>query len=238
MRLLLLELDPQSTGSLAAALRHCGHLVDAFPGYEEGRMALRMVEYDLLIFDVGAAPSGVAPLLRSLPARNARTPSLVVAAAGSGVDPAKLLDLGADDHLFKPFALPELEARIRAVLRRSLAKSGDNVIGVGKLRFDLVRRCAMVGDAPLHMSPRETDLLETLMLRRGRVVTKAQIRGRLCEWSGDLSDGAIELYVYRLRRRLYGSGVRLYTLRGFGYLVGQADPARKAGAIEGRPGRK
>ena len=110
---------------------------------------------------------------------------------------------------------------MRAVMRRALARCGDNLIGLGTLQFDLAGRSARVGEARLHMSPREIDLLETLILKRGRVVSKAQIRGRLCDWSGELSDGAIELYVHRLRRRLAGTGIKLRTVRGFGYLMQQ-----------------
>ena len=221
MRLLLLEAEAQSPDSLCGALRQSGHIVDAFESPDEGVLAMRVVEYDLLIFDLGLATARVATLLRELRAREVQTPALVVASNGSPLDRGRILDLGADDYVVKPFALPELEARIRAILRRALAKSGDNTLSMGKLRFDLFERSAAIAHTRLHLSPREVDILETLILRRGRVVSKAQIRGRLCEWSGDLSDGAIELYVHRLRRKLAGSGVRLFTVRGFGYLIQQ-----------------
>ncbi len=221
MRLLLLEAEAQAPDTLSGALRQSGHIVDAFDTPDEGALALRVVEYDLLIFDLGAASARVASLLRDLRAREVQTPALVVASNGSPLERVRILDLGADDYVVKPFALSELEARIRAILRRALAKSGDNILGIGKLRFDLFERGASIGNTRLHLSPREVDILETLILRRGRVVSKAQIRGRLCEWSGDLTDGAIELYIHRLRRKLAGSGARLFTVRGFGYLIQQ-----------------
>lgn len=218
MRLLLLEATQPLHGNLGDALRQAGHLVDTFHNSGEGALALRVAEYDLLILDLGGG-GGLMSVLRDLRARQVHTPALVIAAGGSLSERVSILDQGADDYMAQPVALPELEARIRAVLRRSLAKCGDNILSMGKLQFNLFERSARVDSARLHLSPREIDLLETLMLRRGRVVSKAQIRSRLCDWSGDLSDGAIELYVHRLRRKLTGCGVNLFTVRGFGYLL-------------------
>lgn len=219
MRLLLLEAAPPFAGGLPDALRESGHIVDAFRDAHEAALALRVAEYDLLLFDLGQGSPDKLSLLRTLRQRNDHLPVLVISANDSLSERVRILDLGADDCLSRPYALVELEARMRAVLRRAVARTGDNLIGIGDLQFDLMRRSLHRGDTRLRLSPRELDVLETLMLRRGRVVSKAQIRGRLCEWSGELTDGAIELYVHRLRRRLAGSGVRLSTVRGFGYLM-------------------
>ncbi|MDE0854128.1 MAG: response regulator transcription factor [Nevskia sp.] len=218
MRLLLLEAAQPFAGKLGDALRQAGQVVDTFHHPGEGAVALRVADYDLLILDLSAS-GGLVSVLRDLRARQVHTPALVIAAGGSVSERVSILDQGADDYMAQPVALPELEARIRAVLRRSLAKCGDNILSMGKLQFNLFERSARVDSARLRLSPREIDLLETLMLRRGRVVSKAQIRSRLCDWSGDLSDGAIELYVHRLRRKLTGCGVNLFTVRGFGYLI-------------------
>ena len=221
MRLLLIESDVPAAQKLGDALRRGGHIVDAFRGCREAILALRVIAYDLLLFDLGGPSTEALALLRNLRQRDDHTPAVVIHAGNSMTDRVRLLDLGADDCLSRPFAQSELEARMRAVLRRAVVRVGDNVIGVGRLHFDLAERSARIGDDRLSMSPREIDVLETLLLRRGRVVSKAQIRGRLCDWSGDLTDGAIELYVHRLRRRLAGSGTRLYTVRGFGYVLQQ-----------------
>jgi DNA-binding response OmpR family regulator len=219
MRLLLVEINAPSGGDLVRALRQGGHLVDAFRDFDEAVLALRMVEYDLLLLDLDQAIGKVQSLLRSLRARNDQTPLLVMSSLGSVVERAQMLDRGVDDYIVKPYELPELLARIRAILRRALAKSGDNVIGIGKLRFSLVQRSISVDGARLKLSPREVDVLETLVMRRGQVVSKAQIRWHLCEWNEYLSDGAIELYVHRLRRRLVGSDAQVRTVRGFGYVL-------------------
>jgi two-component system OmpR family response regulator len=224
MRLLLIDSAASSVGSLSGALRRSGHIVDVFQNSGEAALAVRAAEYDLLLFELSSSSAKVLSLLRSLRARADHTPALVVVAGASLAERVRILDMGADDCMAGPCALVELEARMRAVMRRALGGCGDNLIGLGRLRFDLAGRSARVGEARLHLSPREIDLLETLILKRGRVVSKAQIRGRLCGWSGDLSDGAIELYVHRLRRRLAGTGINLRTVRGFGYMMQQGAP--------------
>jgi len=227
MRLLLLEADAVFAETLYRVLRQCGHRVDVFTNGDEGALAIRAGAYDLLIFDSGLGGSGAAALLKTLRGGALNIPALALAAGASPAGCVRLLDLGADDCLAKPFDLAELQARIRALARRSLAGSGDNLIALGRLRFDLARRSTCVGGATLALSGRETDLLETLILSRNRAVSRARIRGRLCELNDDLSDGAIDLYVHRLRRKLGGSGVRIRTVRGFGYLLQQIDGRKR-----------
>jgi two-component system OmpR family response regulator len=133
-----------------------------------------------------------------------------------------LLNLGADDYLSKPFALAELEARIGAVTRRAIGHSGGEV-RVGQLRFDLSERQVYVADQLLALSPREFGVLEILMLKRGRVVSKSRILEHLCNWDEDLTEAAVELYVHRVRKKIKGMGVTLRTLRGLGYMLQQSD---------------
>jgi two-component system OmpR family response regulator len=128
------------------------------------------------------------------------------------------LDAGADDYVTKPFELAELAARVRAFGRR---RSGQKqpLIEAGPLQFDTVGREMRVHGERLALSVRELSVLEMLMLRAGRVVTKRQIVNSLSAWDADFSENAVEVYVYRLRKRLEGTGASIQTVRGFGYLL-------------------
>ncbi|MDR3416363.1 MAG: response regulator [Nevskia sp.] len=218
MRLLLIEDDTQIAASLARALRHAGDAVDVCGNARDAEEALRAIDYALVILDLGLPDQDGGTLLRSLRTRDDHTPVLVLTARDELDERVRLLDLGADDYLVKPFELAELQARIRAITRRAIARSGGD-IGAGRLRLDLAQRCAYCGDAPLDLSPRELKLLELLLLRRDRVVSKTQIQEQLCDWGQELTDGAVELYIHRLRRKLDASGVEVRTVRGFGYLL-------------------
>jgi len=222
MRLLLIEDDAQIAESLGRALRRGGDVVDIYGTARDAEQALRAVDYALVILDLGLPDRDGGTLLRGMRAQDNHTPVLVLTARDELNDRVRMLDLGADDYMVKPFELVELQARIRAVARRAIARSGGD-IGVGGLRFDLAERRAYAGDVALELSPRELGVLEVLLLRRGRVVSKAQIQEHLCDWDEALTDGAIELYVHRLRKKLEGSEVELRTVRGFGYLL-QATP--------------
>lgn len=218
MRLLLVEDDVQIAESLARGLRRSGDVVDVHGTAGEAEEALRSVEYSLVILDLGLPDRDGSVLLSGLRARENHIPVLVLTARDELDDRVRMLNLGADDYMVKPFELVELQARIRAVTRRALARSGGS-IGVGALRLDLAERRAYAGETPLDLSPRELGVLELLLLRRGRVVSKAQIQEHLCEWDQELTDGAIELYIHRLRKKLAGTEVELRTMRGFGYLL-------------------
>lgn len=224
MRLLLIEDDAQIAESLARALRSAGDRVDVHANCRDAEQALRSVEYALVILDLGLPDRDGTTLLRALRAAENHTPVLVLTARDELEERVRALDLGADDYLSKPFELAELQARIRAVTRRALARSGGE-IAVGKLRLHLSSRHADVSGQLLELSPRELGVLEVLLLRRGRVVSKQQIQEHLCDWSEELTDGAIELYVHRLRKKLRSADVDLRTVRGFGYLLRDAVPA-------------
>ena len=218
MRLLLIEDDVQIAESLGRALRRAGDVVDIYGTARDAEQALRAVDYALVILDLGLPDRDGAALLRAMRAQDNHTPVLVLTARDELDDRVRMLDLGADDYMVKPFELVELQARIRAVARRAIARSGGD-IGVGGLRFNLAERRAYAGLVALELSPRELGVLEVLLLRRGRVVSKAQIQEHLCDWDHALTDGAIELYVHRLRKKLEGTEVDLRTVRGFGYLL-------------------
>ena len=137
------------------------------------------------------------------------------------------LDAGADDYLVKPFALDELHARVRALIRRRNAAS-SNIIEHGNLSFDLTSRQATASGVPLELSVREAGILEVLLLRAGRAVTKDQLLEKLCAWDSDISLNAIEVYVHRLRKKLEPAGVQVRTFRGLGYCIDKARPVESA----------
>ena len=136
------------------------------------------------------------------------------------------MDAGADDYLVKPFELAELAARVRALSRRRSGQAKPQ-IEVGSLALDSVNREVRTHGRRLKLSVRELSVLEMLMLRAGHVVTKQQIVTSLSAWDADFSENAVEVYVYRLRRRLEGTGVSIQTVRGFGYLL-ESQPEAKA----------
>lgn len=222
MRFMVIEDDEQIAQGLGRALEVGGDLVEVYGRSDEAEEALRTASYDLVILDLGLPDQDGSELLRTLRAGHNHTPVVVVTARDNLSDRVETLDLGADDYLVKPFELSELQARIRAVIRRAHAQSGGSLT-VGDLRLDLSKRRAYIGEAPVVLSPRELNLLEALMLKRGQVVSKAQIQEHLCDWSEELSEGAIELYVHRVRRKIETAGVEIRTVRGFGYLLEALD---------------
>jgi two-component system OmpR family response regulator len=128
------------------------------------------------------------------------------------------LDLGADDYLTKPFELAELEARVRALIRRSNAKPHPDLIH-GPLRLDVAGRRVYCNGEPLELSVRELAVVELLLLRAGRVVTRQQIVDHLYGWEDASASNTIDVFIHRLRRKLEGCGVTIRTVRGMGYLI-------------------
>ena len=147
---------------------------------------------------------------------------MILTARDTVEDRVRGLDVGADDYLLKPFALDELLARLRALLRRASGLA-DAQIRIGRLGFDSVKRQVSVDDIPLVLSVRELEVFEILLSHAGRVTAKEAIADRLTGWDEGVGDNAVEVYIHRLRRKLVGSGVSIRTLRGLGYLL-EAEP--------------
>jgi two-component system OmpR family response regulator len=146
---------------------------------------------------------------------------LILTAADSVDERVKGLDLGADDYMAKPFALNELEARVRALTRRG-AGGGPTVVRHGSLAVDQIGRIATIGDQVIDLSARELGVLEVLLQRTGRLVSKEQLVNHLCEWGEEVSNNAIEVYVHRLRKKIEPSGAKIITVRGLGYTLEKA----------------
>ena len=228
MRILIAEDDRILADGLIRSLRQTGYAVDHASNGGDADSALSSQTYDLLILDLGLPRISGLDVLRRLRARGTKVPVLILSAAHSIDDRVTGLDLGADDYMAKPFALNELEARIRALTRRGASGGGAAIIQHGALCFDQVGRTAHIGERLIDLSARELALLEVLLQRAGRLVSKEQLLDHLCEWGEEITINAIEVYMHRLRKKIEAAGVHVTTVRGIGYsLDKQDDPPRK-----------
>ena len=218
VRILLVEDDPLLSDSTARALRSQGWVVDCTERGEPVAVSVRQDPYDLLILDVGLAGIDGFETLRRLRAGGHATPVLMLTARDAVKDRVRGLEGGADDYLVKPFAISELVARARVLTRRAQARSGD-VLSLGELRMELGAKRVFIGEAAVEISAREWSVLEYLLARVGKVVSKEQILQGIAGWDESLSENAVEVYVSRLRGKLEPAGVRVRTVRGFGYLL-------------------
>lgn len=221
MRILIVEDDALLADSLLSSLKVAGHGADWARNGEEADYILARQEYDLAVLDLGLPKMDGFQVLRRLRERGSQTPVLILTARDALDDRVKGLNLGADDYMTKPFDLPELEARIRALLRRA-NWGGNELVRLGGLSFDAGGRRAFCGERPLDLSARELGIFELMLQRAGKVVSKEQLLEALYGWDGEAGDNAIEVYIHRLRKKLEGSGVTIATVRGLGYLMDAA----------------
>jgi two-component system OmpR family response regulator len=224
MRILLVEDDAVLSSALRRALVQGAYAVDVAEHGERARDALLNDVYDLVVLDIGLPKVDGFELLRELRARGVRVPVLILTARDALEDRVKGLDLGADDYLTKPFDLPEFEARVRALIRRGHHRASPS-LRHGALRLDTAGRRLYSGAQPIDLSVRELAVIELLMLREGRVVTKEQMVDHLYGWNEEVSGNAIEVCVHRLRKKLEPAGANIRTVRGMGYLLDKADAA-------------
>ena len=218
MRILIAEDDQVLADGLLRSLRNAGYSVDQVSSGTQADAALSLHEFDLLILDLGLPKMHGLEVLRNLRERGGAVPVLILTAADSVGQRVKGLDLGADDYMAKPISLQELEARVRALTRRGLG-TASAVIRHGPLSFDATGRIAYLNEQMVELSARELSLLEVLLQRAGRLVSKDQLVERLCEWGEEVSNNAIEVYIHRLRKKIEQGPVRIATVRGLGYCL-------------------
>lgn len=218
MRILLVEDDRMLSEAITRALTQSAHVVDASYNGEEADRALATYEYGLVLLDIGLPKIDGFEVLKRLRGRRNRVPVLVLTVRESIDDRISGLDLGADDYLAKPFHLSELEARVRALIRRAHSNASSVLLN-GRLRLDTAGRRLFCDDQPVDLSARELAVIELLLLKEGKVVTKQQIVDHLYGWEDASNSNAIEVFVYRLRKKLEASGTDIRTVRGMGYLI-------------------
>lgn len=218
MRILIAEDDEVLADGLSRSLRAAGYAVDAVTDGQTADSALAAQHFDVLILDLGLPGLSGLEVLTRLRGRNSKIPVLILTADDSVEQRVRGLDLGADDYMAKPFALSELEARVRALTRRSWA-GAQAVLRNGPLVLDPAGRVATLNELPLELSAREIGLLEILISRPGRLVGKEQLVDHLCEWGEEVSTNAIEVYVHRLRKKIEQGPIRIATVRGLGYCL-------------------
>jgi DNA-binding response OmpR family regulator len=218
MRLLIVEDHPILADGLITAFKSADYAVDHAASGEEADHMLSAQHYDAVILDIGLPKADGYEVLRRMRRRGSRAPVLMLTARDALEDRVKGLDLGADDYLTKPYDLPELEARVRALIRRGQSGGGAELTH-GDLALDTAGRRATIKGTPLDLSAREMGVLEVLMLRAGRVVSKEQLAEHLYGWGEEVGANAIEVYVHRLRKKLEPAGVSVRTIRGLGYLL-------------------
>ncbi|KAG0164909.1 hypothetical protein DFQ30_009233 [Apophysomyces sp. BC1015] len=213
MRLLLIEDDRPIARGIQSSLEQAGFTVDMVHDGIFAEQALTQNRHELVILDLGLPGIDGMTLLARFRQTNRHTPVIVLTARDELNDRVQGLNSGADDYMIKPFEPAELEARIRAVMRRS-GSHGDMPrpeVCLGGLRLSGVDRRIFNDDKPLELSPREFAVLEMLLLRHGRVVSKAQLQDHLTHFGGDLGDTAIEVYVHRVRKKLEHCRVEIVT---------------------------
>ncbi len=220
MRILVTDDDPGVLSLVARALRKEGHVVDPVATGTEALWHAAENAYDAVVLDVGMPPPDGIEVVRRLRAAHVWTPILLLTAHGTTDDRVRGLDAGADDYLTKPFAVEELRARLRAIVRRG-AQPRPAVLAVGDLVVDPASRTAARQGDPLPLTPREYELLELLARHAGTVVSRSEIRDALWDFAFEPESNVVEVTVRRLRDKVdrpYG-GHSIRTVRGAGYLL-------------------
>jgi two-component system, OmpR family, response regulator len=224
LRILVVEDDPLLAESLVRALQQQGYGVGHARRGQDADTALRTHRFDLLLLDIGLPDVDGFEVLRRLRARSDATPVLVVTAREAVDERVHGLDLGADDYLTKPFSLSELEARVRALLRRAKPALAARIV-VGGLTVDSAARRAKIDGRAVELTAREWTLLELFLARPGHALSKLAIARTIGDSAAAIAPNTVEVYVSRLRSKLEPAGIVIRTVRGFGYLWEQPDGA-------------
>jgi DNA-binding response OmpR family regulator len=220
MRILIIEDDALVADGMRRGLSQSGFAVDPVTSAELAEAALTQENFDLLLVDLGLPGADGFDLIKRLRRGGNAAPVLIVTARDALADRVSALDLGADDYLVKPFALPELAARCRALIRRSKSSSNSD-LSIGALRLDISRRETKVHARPVDLTRREWAILECLALHAGQVVAKDRLQQAISSWEDGITTNAVEVYISRLRGKL-GDDVAIRTVRGLGYRLDES----------------
>jgi DNA-binding response OmpR family regulator len=229
MRLLLVEDDVMVASGIKLGLTNAGYTVDWVGSAERAEQALESDSFDLAIVDIGLPGIDGLELTRRLRTRGLAMPVLILTARDALHDRVQGLDLGADDYMLKPFELPEMLARLRALLRRSQAATSA-VLCFGPLEMDTAHRRVTLAGQPMELGPREWTVLEYLLMQAPKPAAKDKLLQALTGWDKEITPNAIEVYVSRLRAKLDPAGVSLRSIRGFGYRLELSAPPDHAPA--------
>ena len=217
MRFLIVEDDTVLRRVMQDSLGQAGHRVDVAANAAEARHLWRVQPFDAVLLDLNLPDGNGLAVLRDARGRGDRTPVLVLTARNRTEERIAGLDAGADDYLGKPFELAEVEARLRALVRR--AQGAEDRVELGGLLLERHARRFFVHGDELELPAREFEVLLELLSPPGRVVSKRKLSDKLSTFDEALGDNALEAFISRLRRKLHGSGATIRTLRGLGYLV-------------------
>lgn len=222
MRLLLVEDDVMVASGIKLGLAGAGYAVDWVGSAEKAEEVLATEAFDVAVVDIGLPRADGLELTRRIRQAGHAMPVLILTARDALHDRVQGLDLGADDYMIKPFELPELLARLRALLRRSHAATSA-VLRFGPLELDTSMRRATVAGQPLELGPREWTVMEYLLLHAPKPAGKDKLLQALTGWDKEITPNAVEVYVSRLRGKLEPHGVALRSIRGFGYRLEMLD---------------
>jgi len=231
MRLLLVEDDVMLASGIKLGLCDAGYAVDWVGNAERAEEVLERESFDAAIIDIGLPQTDGLELTRRMRLRGLAMPVLILTARDALQDRVQGLDLGADDYMVKPFELPELLARLRALLRRSQAATSA-VLSFGALELDSANRQARANGQLIDLGPREWTVMEYLLINAPKPASKEKLLAALTGWDKEITPNAIEVYISRLRGKLEPHGVALRSIRGFGYrleLIGDASAGAPAG---------
>ena len=225
MRILLIEDDPTLRDVMSQKLLDTGNRVDTAGDLATAHHLWTVQAFDVVLLDLNLPESAKANapmssglnVLRQVRAKGDRTPVLILSARNRTEERIAGLDAGEDDYLGKPFELNEVEARLRAILRRS--QGADDLTHIGQLQLNRLQRRFSLSGEPLQLPAREFEVLWELMSPPGRVINKRNLSDKLSSFDESLGDNALETFISRLRRKLENSGAVIRTMRGIGYLI-------------------
>ncbi len=219
MRILLVEDDAILGDGILAGLKLADYAVDWVKDGESARLALLDHPYDACVLDLGLPKRDGLSVLNDLRSRGSRLPVLILTARDTSADKISGLDAGADDYLTKPFDLPELLARLRAIVRRASGEASPTLEHAGVLLEPAAKRVSFNGQ-PVTLSAREYSLLHDMLRHKNQIRTRAQLEESLYAWGEETGSNTVEVYVHHLRKKFGSDFIR--TIRGLGYQLGEA----------------